>query len=74
MAILLVCLSVTIVRIYHTLAKIKSVKMTSVDVWHLYRMASLRELCSVNFIFDFKCLKYVKFVCVRILPEAKIMK
>ena len=42
------------------------------DICH--RMASFRKLYSVTltYIFDFKCLKYVKFVCFRMLPEAKI--
>ena len=44
------------------------------DISH--RMASLQKLYSVTstYIFDFKWLKYAKFVRIRMLPEAKIIK
>ena len=50
--------------------------MTFVDFCICHRLASKAELFSVTltFIFDFKCLKYVKLVCFRILPDNKIMK
>ena len=49
-------------------------KFVDYDICH--RIASLQKLYSVIFthIFDFNCLKYVKFVRFRMLPEAKIMK
>ena len=39
------------------------------DIYH--RMASLRTLSFMTFtyIFDFKCLKYVKFIWFRMLPN-----
>ena len=69
-----VCLSViTVIRISHTLAKIKHVKMAFVDVDICHRLASMRGLYSVplTFIFYFKCLKYVKFVYFCLFPERK---
>ena len=67
-------MSVTFFRTGRTLAKIKMSRFTFVDFDICHRMGSLQKLYSVILIFDFKCLKYVKFVRFRMLPEAKIMK
>ena len=66
-----VCVSVTIVGTCRILAKIKNIKTrVYFDICH--RMVSLRKLYSVTltYIFDFKSLKYVRFVRFRMLPES----
>ena len=67
-----VCVSVTFVRTGRNLAK-KMWKMTFVDFDICHRKTSIRKLYSVTltYIFDFKCYKYVKFDCFRMLPESE---